>query len=772
MRHEQADDAKKDKPQVRPQDITVTVFGAGISGLTAAHELVERGFRVQVIDPAINETVHARTIDRGIGGMARSQFACYPQDTPPVIATMYPLRSITDYLVDDVLVFDTSPSVTWSKQQTQILERLIAALERESELDCLVILPKPSGKQPSAQDRFDAIFKYVAQAAPGLEKRLTMTGVSRDGYPADGGSWATFEFSLVRFPGEHGFRFFPAFYRHLFDTMKRIRIMNPRQFEGGATCYDNLIPSDQQGLARAGKRKTFILPRGRLGSFEELRELLRSYVTDLGYGLADFQLFLLKMFKYMTSCSARRFAEYEDLSWTDFMEVERFSAEVRKQLNSGPQMMAGLRGADSDTRTQGNITVQLWLDQIRLPGETDKKLNGPTSSAWFDHWHDYLAAQGVTFHRNKLESFGYEDGEIIPKLERPHDLKVEGQYVVIALSLDAMVPLAKSFVKAAEGAGITLKPDNDFARIVGFVPDDLQGELSKAVPDGPLQHLSGIQYFFDSDVKFLAGHTAYQDAAWGLTSISQPQFWSNARSNELGYRGVLSVDIGIWNVPDKLGRVAWESDAETIAAGTWAQLEDHHDDDARFKFGPAARIPQPIAFALDRNLVFTSSASGRVQISDKTPFLVNRTSAYPARPGRVFDASPELKITPDTSKVKSLYRVHPHPEETRKTTPRWRYVLAGTYMQTYTRMTSMEAANESARHAVNALINVIGSNTERCGVWDPEDNELDDLAWLKEVDEKLFAQGRPHLVDILDLCELPGSLEGFRAAASAAKDGT
>src|SRR5215203_3728245 len=48
-------------------------------------------------------------------------------------------------------------------------------------------------------------------------------------------------------PGEHGFRFFPGFYRHLPDTMRRIPIAG--QPDG---VLANLVPARQVQIARAG----------------------------------------------------------------------------------------------------------------------------------------------------------------------------------------------------------------------------------------------------------------------------------------------------------------------------------------------------------------------------------------------------------------------------------------------------------------------------------------------------------------------------------------
>src|SRR5213593_4319290 len=48
-------------------------------------------------------------------------------------------------------------------------------------------------------------------------------------------------------PGEHGFRFFPGFYKHVIDTMRRI----PYGLHGNT--FDNLSVATRMLLARAGQ---------------------------------------------------------------------------------------------------------------------------------------------------------------------------------------------------------------------------------------------------------------------------------------------------------------------------------------------------------------------------------------------------------------------------------------------------------------------------------------------------------------------------------------
>ena len=93
-----------------------------------------------------------------------------------------------------------------------------------------------------------------------------------------------------------------------------------------------------------------------------------------------------------------------------------------------------------------------------------------------------------------------------------------------------------------------------------------------------------------------------------------------------------------------------------------------------------------------------------------------------------------------------------------------RWVLAGNHMATHTRLSTMESANESARHAVNAILQHVnrwgledifraGFMGDFCAIFNPEDFELPDLAPLKRLDRDLFREKVPHMLDVLGIPE-------------------
>ncbi|HEY5926228.1 MAG TPA: NAD(P)-binding protein, partial [Kofleriaceae bacterium] len=717
----------------------VTIFGGGIAGLSAAHELVMRGFTVEIIDAEYNKP-SASTLDRGIGGMARSQWAIALNDTISG-DVMKRLWTGAELLREVSLLCDAGnvpiDLPTWNaaiaKLGNTILE-IEAAGEVAGVLRIVVHgvnaagLPGHAGAQKIRAD-------LVAAGHPGAT--VDSMFEPRVGSPLS--HVITFEPSGKIVAAEHGFRFFPSFYRHLFDTMRRTPITYPQDSERTrATVFENLVPSEGLGFARGGDAVSFMIPRRQPSSLEAVRKLLDRVLDELGYTIPDLTRFSLKLFKYMTSSTKRRREQYENMSWGDFLEAWRYSPVSREHIEYGPQMSAALRGSESDARTQGNITTQLLMDQLKEDALADYALCAPTSGAWLDHWYDFLDSQGVKFKRGKLTGFMSDGANVWPVVDGEQHT---GKFFIIALSLPALAPLVQSFLDATLAAGIG--GTDDMVRAKAFAGD--LASLTTPSPTGPLQHLSGIQYYFDEEVRFWRGHTQYLDSAWGLTSIAQPQFWARPRTPDDDYWSILSVDIGIFDrlyqpkTPGLPPKMAWNCTAQEIAEYAWEQIIDHHDNAFKEKYGPDAEFPTPCAYALDGTLGFIGNRNGPIG-SNGSPFLVNKTSAYETRPGKVTTA-------PGESKCISCYQIMAA-----------RYVLAGTHMQTYTRLTSMESANESARHAVNSLLQHWRIGGDRCDIWDPEDHEVEDFQSMRDLDEELYDRGLPHFTDILGWSELPDYL--------------
>jgi hypothetical protein len=450
------------------------------------------------------------------------------------------------------------------------------------------------------------------------------------------------------------------------------------------------------------------------------------------------------------------------MTWSDFIELPRYSKIFREHLELGPQMMVALRASKSDARTQGNIVAQLLKDQVVPNRRRDATLNGPTSSAWFNHWKSYLVSLGVTFKRGTLTGFtGHPatppmEPRILPLVSYGGEPEpVDSHYFVLAFSFRQIAAMRPDLENAAAAAGLARPRDLD--RIREFAGKDLEGSLKHARPNGPLQHLAGIQYYFTTEVKFWCGHTQYLDSQWCLTSISQPQFWARSRDMRDRYRSLLSVDIGRWDQPftrdarsEQLD-TAWSLSADRIATLAWAQIRDHLDDAFHAQYGRKARFPRPVVYALDQYLVIPNEPGKPKQ--NNAPYLVAEVGKYRTRPGALSDGKQQPKGQSSYTLIAGI-------------------ALAGTYMKTFTRLTSMEAANESARHAVNAILDHAGAACDRCEIWDPEDHELEDLTWFKDLDRRLFERGLPHFVETLGWSELPALLPSKSHFIKLSGDGT
>ena len=193
-------------------------------------------------------------------------------------------------------------------------------------------------------------------------------------------------------PGEHGFRFFPGFYRHVIDTMRR----TPYGDHGDV--FDNLSIATRMLLARAGQTQIEWVAR-RPNNLDDLRAFLIELFTPFGVPPEELSFFVSRLLMVATSCAERRLVEYENIAWWDFIAAPRMSKAYQAYLGQGlTRSLVAMRAEESSTRTVGATQLQLLYSFISPDGVFDRLLSGPTNDVWIYPWTQHLQNLGVEFH--------------------------------------------------------------------------------------------------------------------------------------------------------------------------------------------------------------------------------------------------------------------------------------------------------------------------------------------------------------------------------------
>jgi hypothetical protein len=648
-------------PASCPRRPTVAVLGAGIAGLTAAHELAERGFDVTVYEAREDERVGLSPDGADshppvkLGGLAASQYST-------------------------VGTHDGSPAE---------------------------LRPFPG----------------------------------RRGGPRRPGRAVA---------GEHGFRFFPAYYLHTWDLFQRIPVYQRTATAGGVTwtptsrtVMDNVRRVITQGTTVNGK-PSVVFPREAPRSPAEFLGIL-SQLAGLGFSMRDVSTFMSRVLRYLVTSPLRRARELQNLSAYDFFVgrddatgARRFSYTARfdEYLLEMPRVLAAFDSRWGDARTNLTTYLQLQLQMDRRDNKADGVLNGPTTESWFDHWYRHLTYLGVHFVRGAAACL---DAHPVDPAQPPHlrprvritltdGTRLSPDYTVVAVD----APAAESITGAlrADGTGGTVAELDGFTTSIPPSSGPLEPDADRQhgrrdpyamdemgrVPWDRFQTLGGIQFYFDTEFQLLRGHMYYSGTEWALSSINQHGMWeSRPTLNRDGHISVLSVDIGDFNTPsrhlvDGLGRgkTARDCSADEIAAEVWRQIAAALT--SQLDSAPGALLPWPVWYALDRGLVLAGGpgqGEGRV-IRNETPYLVpivgdwtNRPGGDPWNPhGSSWGTRPVEDVWLEDLERRNVWQARHGGYQVHNNS----VVFAGTWTKTFTRMTSMEAAGESARHAVNAIL--------------------------------------------------------------------
>jgi putative NAD(P)-binding protein len=766
------------KSGVEPNELPiVTVFGAGIAGLTAAHELVERGFTVQVVEPQESDF---EEYECAVGGLATNQFtrvrapisALHPWLLEPEAAEnlrlvqqfrsgnkieqtnkRFPLRQRIRFnkrmhdpakgpgspkppTYDDVPRTPREPGgeiprdwrdywdehgvVNWKKLD-DVLEIVRNAAEYYMELYFPELAKRLAlGTQPTDEEWENGTFfpikgKDKADLTGFVAREMLFVRVvaytDTDGTADDNrrlaNEWAKWvrqelidlnnrdpidqrvwnldqqlevvvrgsanprfdqsraigrsrsnrvEFEIVEqvIPGEHGFRFFPTFYRHLFDTMRRTPILDAHGAGTGSTAFDQLVPTPQTLLARDDGKGPQVVEVRRLRSIRELDETMKILGDQIGFTPKDLLGLQYYMLRYLLSGPTRRLREAEPRNVLQYIggdhPEKRFSSKALDFINRAPRALAAMSVSESDARTQLDITFQLMAVPSAENITVDMTLNGPTSTAWLDHWKTYLKAQGVKFFVGRITSLQLMDDRFVPGVEGPDGLDeprpeeandpyhrprsggdLNNHRFVLALPFQRASDLIwAAYHKVVVGANPPAF-SGPFHQLLEFDRrsgrrDDRGREARALIADRatgkppetyPLRTISGVQYFFPQEYRFGKGNVYFTSAPWALTSISQFAYWRQ-RVRPVGpFLGQISVDVGDWHAyhsPGEngayvrpRGNTAWYSSRQEIAQNVWQQIN------RGLATVEAQSIVPPRYFHIDRNIVFDESAPSGFQ---------------------------------------------------------------------------------------------------------------------------------------------------------------
>lgn len=487
-------------------------------------------------------------------------------------------------------------------------------------------------------------------------------------------------------PGEHGFRFFPAFYKHLPDTMKRIPFPGNRN-----GVFDNLVGATEVGIFQKTAHK-IVLPGRYPTSLGEWENAIY-YLLHSRFNVSDDEImfFVDKLLVILTSCSERRIAEYEKIDWWNFIEAETHSPEYRKIFGLGlTRSLVALKAEVASTRTVGVILLQLLLYMFAMGTNDDRVLNAPTDDAWIDPWIQYLTDKKVRLHLNAKTLALNCDGQKITSVNVEIDgqqREIHADYYICAFPVEVMQ---------------RLMTDN----------------LKKAAPSLAGIHklgtewMNGIQFYLRREIPIVRGHIIYLDSPWALTSISQRQFWTGidfAKYGKGNVKDILSVDISNWTKEgtEAIHKPAQDCTREEIKKEAWAQLKAHLNKGAEIVLDDTDLVD----WQLDPDIATAEVPDRDRKMANAEPLLVNTVDSWQNRP------------TAELPEIPNLF-------------------LASDYVRTYTDLATMEGANEAARRAVNGIIDQTDSTAPRCQVWPLEEPEM--FAPLLDYDQIRFRLGLPH----------------------------
>ena len=520
-------------------------------------------------------------------------------------------------------------------------------------------------------------------------------------------------------PGEHGFRFFPGFYKHIIDTMKRIPFNKNKN-----GVFDNLVAAPHVMLARAGKEPVIMLDRFPR-SFKDLKLLIHSMHQDTGLTHEDKEFFAERIWQLITSCRERRVNDYERLGWWEFTEAANRSEDYKNLLAKGlTRTLVAARAKTASTKTGGDIFLQLVFNMANPAVPTDRILNGPTNQRWLHPWHEYLNKKGVDYRfRSDVTKIECENGKItgvyVSHASQPPE-KFTADYYILAVPVEVAAQLLLADIlkpgQTVQDFLIDIIKNADLSDKEKTILDITNKALQKAAIikadptltgiielSADVSWMTGVQFYLNEVVNLNQGHIIFSDSPWAITAISQLQFWRNFDISKFAdgkVKSIVSVDVSEW---DKAGvlykKPAKHCSPKEIKDEVWEQMKGSLNVGGK----EVLRDDMIHTWFIDRDIQFEGDYASK----NTEPLLVNKVLTWDLRP-ESYCYIPNLFFAAD-------------------------------YVRTFTDLATMEGANEAARRAVNDIIDVSGVKVPLCKIWNLHEPWI--FRHLRNHDRKRYDRG-------------------------------
>ena len=460
-------------------------------------------------------------------------------------------------------------------------------------------------------------------------------------------------------PAEHGFRFFPGFYRYLPKTLGEIPCNRPGCPQEHVVA-DHLKNATGMQVARLNDRPAsfnFDTP----GPFDLVTSLrfIIDYQRKLHIPAFPFGYFMYKLAKLM----ARRdewFTKFEDDGWYDYSGAStRFkdNQTYQRYLATGvTRTMVAARANEISARTAGCTMVKMIDSLSRADDKADRVLDGPTNDVWIEPWRRYLVGKGVDYRlEHEVTKIDLQGGKVksVQVKRQNGSESIAGDHFIAALPVEVMKKLVSAEMASA---------------------DPILGTLDKL----ETRWMNGVMVYLRQPLaKQVKGHSIYIDSPWALTSICQQQFWqpSLASMGDGQVRDILSVDVSDWDQGKSNGKIAKDASRSEIEQEVIAQLRAHLEKDPQQTLD-AANIHSCF---IDPDITFENPRTDR-EAANAEPLLVNTPKSWQFRPSA-------------STQIANLF-------------------LASDYVRCDIDLATMEGANESAHMAVNEILGKLGEEPD------------------------------------------------------------